>query len=225
MATGNYYVPSSNFKLDGGGNSGDFVASIVCSSFNDHGHVNIHYDGSIASPITFPPSIIQSPTSQIVEVGSDATFNVNASDPSVNYQWYFFATTDTGYWPYTNLLYDVTNEIPGATNSSLDITNVQSTNVGYFGVVVSNLDGFARSWPANLTVYSDATPVLSGALNPTNGQFQLNISGVTGLNYILQASTNLVDWVPLWTNTSPFSFAETNMPAYPQRFYRSAFIP
>jgi hypothetical protein len=320
MATGNYYLPSSTFKFDGGGGNGDFVGSIVCYSCNDNGHVNIHFDGTQGG-LPLPPSITQPPTNQfvqagsdvtfsvdaigsglnyqwyffaitntadwpitnslydvtneipgatnssldltdvqftnagyygvvvsnmaafvqsrevnltvytnvltpqIVQAGSDATFSVNASDSAANYQWYFLATTDTGYWPYTNLVYSATNEIPGATNSSLDITDVQSTNEGYYGVIISNFAGFARSWPASLTVYTNATPFLSGALNPTNGQFQLSISGVTGLNYSVQASTNLVDWVPLWTNASPFGFAETNMPAYPQRFYRSVFIP
>jgi hypothetical protein len=47
MATGNYYLPSSTFKFDGGGSSGDFVGSIFCYYIDDHGHVNIHFDQSI----------------------------------------------------------------------------------------------------------------------------------------------------------------------------------
>jgi len=58
----------------------------------------------------------------------------------------------------------------------------------------------------------------------TNGQFQFDISGVTGLNYSVQASTNLVDWVPLGTNVSPFTFLDTNAAHFPQRFYRSGFV-
>jgi hypothetical protein len=46
-ATGNYYLPSSTFKFDGGGGSGEFVGSIFCYSIDDHGHVNIHFDQSI----------------------------------------------------------------------------------------------------------------------------------------------------------------------------------
>ena len=38
-------------------------------------------------------------------------------------------------------------------------------------------------------------------------------------NFILFGSTNLVNWTPLGTNISPFSFTETNVA--PQRFYRA----
>jgi hypothetical protein len=107
----------------------------------------------------------------------------------------------------------------------LAITNVQFTNEGLYGVVVTNSLGSVTNYPVSLTVYTNAAATLSGTLNPTNGEFQFNVSGVAGLDYTLEASTNLVDWVPLWTNASPFSFTETNTEAYPQRFYRSVFIP
>ena len=44
-------------------------------------------------------------------------------------------------------------------------------------------------------------------------------AGISGYNFILLGSTNLVNWTPLGTNISPFSFSETN--AAPQRFYRA----
>jgi hypothetical protein len=220
MPAGYYYVPNSTFKLDGGGSGLDLVGSVVCYQFNDHGHVSVHSDDSIGGVI--PPWIIQGPTNQFAQIGSSATFTVSAGGPDLSYQWFF---SDTNWHVGTNVLYGPASEIPDATNSSLVLDDLQITNAGYYEVVVANFGGSVISQFASLSVYTDATPVISGALNATNGQFQLNISGVTGLNYILQASTNLVDWVPLGTNISPFSFEETNMPAYPQRFYRSVFIP
>jgi hypothetical protein len=53
------------------------------------------------------------------------------------------------------------------------------------------------------------------------GQFQLNCPGVAGCNFVIQASTNLKTWVNLQTNTSPFSFVDTNAWQYPRRFYRA----
>lgn len=58
-ATGYYYLPSSAFQLDGGGNSGDFVGSIICYDFTDGGHVNVHFDqslGTTTTPDQFIPS-------------------------------------------------------------------------------------------------------------------------------------------------------------------------
>jgi hypothetical protein len=44
-----------------------------------------------------------------------------------------------------------------------------------------------------------------------------------GFPYRLQASTNLVNWLNLSTNTpgsTPFTFTDPLGPAYPERFYR-----
>jgi alpha-tubulin suppressor-like RCC1 family protein len=66
------------------------------------------------------------------------------------------------------------------------------------------------------------------AMYPTgilaNGQFLFGGSGVPGYNYVVQASTNLADWMPLQTNTTPFQFADTNAFNYPRRFYRTFLI-
>lgn len=54
-----------------------------------------------------------------------------------------------------------------------------------------------------------------------NGQYSFNISGVSGNQYVVQASTNMVDWVSVQTNTVPFIFTDTNAGQYSQRFYRT----
>jgi hypothetical protein len=60
---------------------------------------------------------------------------------------------------------------------------------------------------------------------PTNGQLQLNTVGVTGLNYTLQVSANLIKWYTLATDVSPFVFMDTNAGLFPQRFYRAVNYP
>jgi Putative Ice-binding-like adhesive domain len=63
------------------------------------------------------------------------------------------------------------------------------------------------------------------ALNAGIGQFQFNVTGVTGLVYAIQTSTNLVDWYFLQTNASPFTVVDTNVNHFPQRFYRAFYLP
>ena len=77
---------------------------------------------------------------------------------------------------------------------------------------------------ASATAVFYITPVQFTSANfGTNRQFQLNFLGVPGSNYVLQASTNLLNWNPISTNTATtnafllFDPAATN---YPQRFYR-----
>ncbi|HXE41397.1 MAG TPA: hypothetical protein VN516_00125, partial [Candidatus Baltobacteraceae bacterium] len=86
-----------------------------------------------------------------------------------------------------------------------------------YGAITSSL--------ANLIVFTNAAPSLSAALSSTNGEFRFHISGVTGFNYTVQASTNLVDWMSLMTNVSPFDFTDWNATNYQRRFYRSVYFP
>jgi len=57
------------------------------------------------------------------------------------------------------------------------------------------------------------------------GQVSLTAVGTPGCNFILQASTNLVDWVNLQTNTVPAALVDTNAWRYPRRFYRISLAP
>ena len=41
----------------------------------------------------------------------------------------------------------------------------------------------------------------------------------------VQGSTNLFDWESLTTNTSPFSFKDTDITNFPLRFYRAIYLP
>jgi uncharacterized repeat protein (TIGR03806 family) len=57
----------------------------------------------------------------------------------------------------------------------------------------------------------------------TNGQFQMEFNGAPGSNYVLQASTNLLNWTPLTTNlaaTNLFNLMDPGATNFPLRFYR-----
>lgn len=67
-------------------------------------------------------------------------------------------------------------------------------------------------------------PVSAGA-NP----FQLRLSAGANLSFVIAASTNLVEWVPVFTNTTAadgaFDFADTQSANLAQRFYRATAAP
>ena len=69
-----------------------------------------------------------------------------------------------------------------------------------------------------------AAATLAGAAHG-NSRFTLTVSGTPGHPYAVQASSNLVDWVSLQTNTAPFTFVDTNADRFNRRFYRSVSMP
>ena len=74
------------------------------------------------------------------------------------------------------------------------------------------------------TAFFFITPVQFTAANfATNRQFQLGFLGVTGSNYVLQASTNLLNWTAISTNTATtnaFYLFDPKATNFSQRFYR-----
>jgi hypothetical protein len=126
----------------------------------------------------------------------------------LNYQWYFNTNT-----PVAN-----------ATNATLTLASIQSTNVGVYSVVVTNSAGSVASTNVllNLSVTTPATPQVSGSVY-ANGTFSLTVNGDAGHNYIIQTSTNLTVWTSIFTNpmpTLPFTWSDSGAGNYGRQFYR-----
>ena len=81
-----------------------------------------------------------------------------------------------------------------------------------------------NSSTVNLVVPPAALAILSSTTY-ADGQYDFVVSGAAGYKYMVQASTDLVNWVSIQTNTAPFAFVDTNAGQFSQRFYRSIFNP
>ncbi len=89
------------------------------------------------APGGIAPFIITQPTNQTAAVGSSASFSVVAGGTSpLTYQWWFQG-----------------NQLTGATNGVLNLSNVQFSNAGNYSVAVSNAFGAVLSTNALLTVH------------------------------------------------------------------------
>jgi hypothetical protein len=64
-----------------------------------------------------------------------------------------------------------------------------------------------------------------GGLQLSNGQFLFSLTGLTGQGaVVIDGSTNLVQWVPIFTNPSAFGAAtiiDSNAGSFPWRYYRA----
>jgi hypothetical protein len=66
-------------------------------------------------------------------------------------------------------------------------------------------------------------PVRFMSQSYSNGAFNLQLLVVPGSNYVLQASSNMLDWTPIATNpatTNMLQFIDPNASNYPNRYYR-----
>ncbi|HUA66080.1 MAG TPA: immunoglobulin domain-containing protein, partial [Alphaproteobacteria bacterium] len=164
--------------------------------------------GSVTSTpallVTVSPLITTQPANVFVAVGQSASFSVNVNGQvPFSYQWQFNGTN-----------------VANVTNRIYTLSNVQLSNAGSYQVIVSNPFGTEISQSATLSVYPTAAATLN-ALSYNNGSFILSLTGVPGYSYTILDSTNLHIWVPLTTNTAPFTV--TNSSSYPFEFYRALY--
>ncbi|MDB6065277.1 MAG: hypothetical protein JWR26_1485 [Pedosphaera sp.] len=156
--------------------------------------------------VNLPPQIATQPISQGAIVGQGVTLGVVATGMApLSYQWRL-------------------NDVPlaGATNATLSLNNVQAGNAGNYLVVVTNSLGSASSAKAALTISNPPT-VQAVGVSPSGFSLQLPVP--VGRTFVIQASMNLIDWTPIYTNVSlsgSVSFTDVDSASHGQRYYRAA---
>ena len=164
----------------------EWVAWLTTPDFESYDVINsnlaISADGFFAFPM--PPGITQQPLSQTVLAGQNANFIVTATGSGLGYQW---LSNNSG--------------IPGASAPILSLTNVSPVNAGSYAVIVTNSSGSVTSSVAALAV---ALPPAFNLSFGAQGTIQLNANAPTGLTYIVQSATNLINpaWLPVLTNNT-----------------------
>jgi hypothetical protein len=173
--------------------------------------------GSVTSAVAtlsvyFSPGIQSQPQNLTVTQSQNASFSVVATGSApLGYQWNLNGTA-----------------LSDATNATLSLTNVQTTDAGSYQVVVTNIVGSITSAVATLTV-TNPMVILSlptgGGMTP--GWFTFQLSLPMRATYVILASTDLQAWTPIATNVATLGsvvFTDSAATNYPCRFYR-AMIP
>jgi endonuclease/exonuclease/phosphatase family metal-dependent hydrolase len=129
----------------------------------------------------------------------------------------------------TNFSFQIVSEFQStATGSGSAAYVAANSGSTYAGGASGGTLRFDMVTVSGLTIITNSTPpALSSAAFNGNQQFQFTVTGQAGANYIVQFSTNLATgvWLPLLTNSSPFTFTDTNTAAFAQRFYRVVSSP
>jgi subtilase family serine protease len=165
---------------------------------------------SAATILSNMPAISSQPQNQVLLVGGNAQFLVQATGASpLTYQWRLNNTN-----------------IPGASSSKYTRLNIQPADAGLYNVVVTNTFGAVTSSNARLSVVS--RPLLVAAGTSNSAAFALTLSGDAGFNYAIEGSTNLSNWSVLATLTNAagqIHFVDTNSLNLPFRAFRAQLVP
>jgi predicted outer membrane repeat protein len=157
-----------------------------------------------SNPGAFAASLVVEPQSEVVAAGTTVTLTALAvGSPNPTYQWSL----------------DGTN-LASATAPTLILTNIQLSQSGTYWVEATNAVGSETSAPIVLTVL--AAPVTLTGSSLGSAGFSISGTGVPGVNFVIEVSTNLIEWQPLQTNPSPFTFIDTNTSTAASRYYRAA---
>ena len=73
---------------------------------------------------------------------------------------------------------------------------------------------------ATITAGVVGPPQFTGSFVVGNRAFQFSVASGANQTNVIQASTNLLTWVPIYTNVGPFTFTNTILPGQPVQFYR-----
>jgi uncharacterized repeat protein (TIGR03806 family) len=149
------------------------------------------------TPALAPPVITPNGGSYVASVG------VTLTPPDTNATLYY---TLDGSLPTTNSL-----QYSGSFNLTSNVTvTANAFEANYDNSIASSAVFFVQ-------------PLYFTSETFSNNVFQLGFAGAIGSNYVLQATTNFINWTPLITNmatTNMFNLIDPGASNFPYRFYR-----
>jgi hypothetical protein len=120
---------------------------------------------------------------------------------------------------------DRLQHLAGAPGTSLTLTNVQWADAGSFDLVVSNRFGAVTSAVATLSVNGPVILTSDGNCGLHTNDFGFNVGCMPGQAVVIEAFTNLLNWVAIQTNLVTgegiFLFIDRDTGGFPRRYYRA----
>ena len=196
------------------------ITNMQMTNAGNYGVIASNSLGATTNPIatvTIVPLLITSqPTNVTGMLGSNAVFLVSITGLGpFGYQWQFGGI-------------DITNglTITTAQSDSLTVTNLAIVQAGSYSVAISNAYGSVTSAFATLSISNVAASFTAngGGIQFSNGSVVLQLTSLTGQGTIIvEVSSNLVQWIPIYTNPPAFGQIQIVDPVasnYPSRYYR-----
>ena len=142
---------------------------------------------------------------------------------SVTLSWNPSAVTNVAgykiYYGTNSQSYSQTTVVANTTNATISALVAGATY--YFAAATLDVAGNESDLSNQASFAVMPAQATLTAVAPVAGQFSFQLAGNPGQIYLVQASTNLRDWVAVATNTAPFVFVDPNTARFAQRFYRT----
>jgi hypothetical protein len=171
---------------------------------------------AVSFSLLFDPAVLSNPRATNIPAGATLVLNTNqlgSGALGVSLTLPSLTTFATGHVHIVDFIFDTAP-------SSEGVNTFAGFGVAPTARVVTATNGALL--PALFvagTVDLEPLRLASGAF--TNGAFRLSFPAIAGQGYVIDASTNLVDWTPLATNTAVSAIIEfTDTNAQPHQFYR-----
>ncbi len=97
--------------------------------------------------------------------------------------------------------------------------NISATVYYYYST-----SGWGTAYGGLPTVELAWTPQIFGSAKVQSNNLSFSVIGTNGMPVVMEASTNLADWQPVWTNTlsgASTTFTDLQWTNYPARYYRA----
>lgn len=206
--------------------------ALAVTTANPIGYVADTYLAMTASATNLVPGEDVTFNIGVTNYGPNASSNVVVQD-SLPFDFAFVssnATLGSVAVSGQTLTWNVTNCLPDTVGAQLTLT-LQAGGVGTainsasVSAATPNQNPADGSAAVVVTVNPvSSSPSLAYSQVGAGGKFVLTISGASS-EVIIQASTNLMTWVPIYTNyAAPYTFTDSVSSGLPYRFYR-AVIP
>jgi uncharacterized repeat protein (TIGR01451 family) len=233
-------------SLNGGNPSGDWYLFIQDDQVANSGMISNGWSLTLttANPVGYVADVglTMSATPTNLPAGYDTTISLVVQNygPSISSNVVVSDTFPSGFTLVSSS--SATGTIvpnPGAISWSVgNLTNTASAQMTLILQApdgaeqnVVNIAGVTADTPDQNPADGSASVILNVLQSPTaptlgstaviGGKFQLTVSGSSSLPVVIQASTNLFNWVNISTNTPPFTFTDTVSSPFPYRFYRA----
>jgi len=183
-------------------NTAPFVFTDTNASHFSHRFYKAILLSAYVPQIAPTPPVLLPPLTSPASAPGGFTFTVNNT---VGSSYVIVASTNLTYWVAIG-----TNTAP----FTFTDTNSSKYSRRFYKAILQS------AYVPQVAPAQPTAPTLSASSYDSTG-FSFNLTGTPGSFYVVEVSTNLVNWVPVLTNAAPFNFIDPNASKFNRRFYQA----